>query len=104
MIATCFKQITPTVPLAVEGIPDLQPRPCPSCVNGHGHARAVSTVAGRHVTRITLACDSCQHEWTEERICFRSVYLTASVHPSQTRSPASSSPTKSSTACYPLPS
>ena len=41
-------------------------RPCPACATGEGVARKVATVPGRPLVKVTLACESCGHEWEIE--------------------------------------
>jgi uncharacterized Zn finger protein len=41
-------------------------RPCPACGTGEGVARKVTTVPGRPFVKVTLACESCGHEWEIE--------------------------------------
>ena len=41
-------------------------RLCSACATGEGVARKVATVPGRPVVKVTLACESCGHEWEIE--------------------------------------
>jgi transcription elongation factor Elf1 len=42
-------------------------RQCPKCTDGVGVAKSVQTVAERPVVIVTLACESCHHEWQVEQ-------------------------------------
>jgi hypothetical protein len=63
--------LVPPMPMSVR-------RQCPACGTGLGVAHKVATMPGRPVVIVSLACQSCGHEWEIEH---ESPPLTPNIKP-----------------------